>query len=279
MSTKPPPRLRDDPAVESELRSDLEHAAAQPYPYYDRAAGLLALQAGVSALEVSAASAGAAASSSQAPPAANSALSQAAAAKNAVAQAAAAKNATLLGSASAKIGIAAVSAAVIATGAAVWPSADAPQRKEPAHAAPRTAAPAPTQPSAAMDRQQPQSPQRSAAEPPPPRSALGVRAPQEDRAADDAELQREIAELGRIKALLDRDPAMAFRLAEAGHRRFRGGMLRQEREGLAVLALFELGRRHQAVARAREFLKRYPQSPLRERMTQALDRRSDRSGP
>jgi hypothetical protein len=89
-------------------------------------------------------------------------------------------------------------------------------------------------------------------------------------------LRREIADLGRIKALLESDPAQAYRLAQAGHREHRRGMLRHEREGLAVLALWNLDRRGDAEARSRAFLARYPNSPLRaeiERRSQAARRR------
>jgi hypothetical protein len=48
-------------------------------------------------------------------------------------------------------------------------------------------------------------------------------------------------------------------------------MLRHEREGLAVLALFAIDRRPEAEARARDFLTRYPHSPLRGRIEQRRD--------
>jgi hypothetical protein len=87
------------------------------------------------------------------------------------------------------------------------------------------------------------------------------------------EARREIAQLGRIKALLARDPARAYRLAQQGHRSFARGVLRHEREGLAVLALFDLNRRPHAARRAQAFLARYPDSPLRAEIEQRLHTR------
>jgi hypothetical protein len=82
----------------------------------------------------------------------------------------------------------------------------------------------------------------------------------------DGRLRREIAQLARIKALLPAHPRDALQLAQAGNREFARGMLVQEREGIAVLALAQLGRQREASARARSFLTRFPDSPLRERI-------------
>jgi hypothetical protein len=113
----------------------------------------------------------------------------------------------------------------------------------------------------------------AAAEARPPSAApAGARAPAPDQA-----LQREVAQLGRIKQLLAGDPRQAYRLAQAGHREFRAGMLRHEREGLAILALWQLGRDREAQTRARAFLARYPESPLREQLTQRLERAAPRT--
>jgi hypothetical protein len=84
--------------------------------------------------------------------------------------------------------------------------------------------------------------------------------------AQAAELQREVAQLGRIRQLLERDPRQALQLAQAGHREFGRGLLHQEREGLAVIALWRLGRSDEAAERTRAFVARYPQSALREQV-------------
>lgn len=77
---------------------------------------------------------------------------------------------------------------------------------------------------------------------------------------------REIAQLQRIQALLDIDPAGAYRLARASQREFPAGALAEEREGLTVLAAFGMGERERARALARRFLARHPESPLRARI-------------
>jgi outer membrane protein assembly factor BamD (BamD/ComL family) len=87
---------------------------------------------------------------------------------------------------------------------------------------------------------------------------------------DDAELRREIAQLGRIKALIDRDPNAAARLATEGDREFHRGMLRQERDALAIFALWNAGRHAEAERRAQAFIARYPDSPSRERIERLL---------
>lgn len=75
--------------------------------------------------------------------------------------------------------------------------------------------------------------------------------------------RREIAQLVRIRALLEQDPAAAYRLAVRGQREFRGGLLSEERQGLAIVALHKAGAREQAERKAREFFARFPQSPMR----------------
>jgi hypothetical protein len=187
----------------------------------------------------------------------------------------------VLGSGAAKLGVAAGAAALIAVSAVVWPERSAPARRasdataasQPrAHGA--TPGPAPAVPNA-----QARSEVEPAAAPDSPateRAALqresGSAAPATQ--AGDLALRREIAQLARIKALLDPDPAAAYRLARAGHREFARGMLREEREALAVLALWQMGREAEAKRRSRMFLERYPHSAHRERIE--LRMRSER---
>jgi hypothetical protein len=92
--------------------------------------------------------------------------------------------------------------------------------------------------------------------------------PGEHRDADPA--AREIAQLARVKALLPRDPAAARRLIRVGQREFPEGVLVEEREGLDVLALIELGQAQRARAAAESFIARYPRSPLRPKLEQLL---------
>jgi RNA polymerase sigma-70 factor, ECF subfamily len=83
-------------------------------------------------------------------------------------------------------------------------------------------------------------------------------------------LRREIEELGRIHALVNVDPARAYRLTRSGDQQFKAGSMVQERKALAVLALWNNGRRDAAVREARVFIARYPHGPMRERILQLL---------
>ena len=82
--------------------------------------------------------------------------------------------------------------------------------------------------------------------------------------------RREITQLNRIRALLERDPAAAHRLIRVAQREFPAGVLREEREGLDALALFELGQPERARRQAERFVARYPNSPLRARVERLL---------
>jgi hypothetical protein len=82
--------------------------------------------------------------------------------------------------------------------------------------------------------------------------------------------RREIEQLKRIYATLVHNPAEAYRLARASLQEIPRGTLREEREGLAVIALSQSGDRAGARALAQIFLDRYPESALRERIRQLL---------
>lgn len=83
---------------------------------------------------------------------------------------------------------------------------------------------------------------------------------------------REAKSLQAARGLLGRDPAGALGRAEAGAREFAGGAFVQEWEGVAILALFELGRA-EAEARAQGFLARYPKGPYSVQVREAAERR------
>lgn len=107
----------------------------------------------------------------------------------------------------------------------------------------------------------------------PAKPAPGVGAPALlERAAPlrPAASRREIEQLQRIHATLERDPAEAYRLARASLKEIPRGPLREEREGLAVIALWQSGGHAAARARAQRFLASYPQSPLQERILALL---------
>ena len=63
------------------------------------------------------------------------------------------------------------------------------------------------------------------------------------------------------QALRAGDTGRALRLLEESRRLFPAGVLQQERERLSVEALVKAGRHAEASARARAFLRRYPDSP------------------
>ena len=72
--------------------------------------------------------------------------------------------------------------------------------------------------------------------------------------------------------MLEHDPARAYALAQSGHRKFPRGMLREEREALAVIALWNTGEENAARRRAEAFLARYPNSAVRGQVEQRLAR-------
>jgi hypothetical protein len=233
---KAPLRLLEDPALAPSLRAELEKVRAAVDPY-DAVQGLEKLESALALGATPRLEEGA----SVAPPASGSA------------------GGVLGGAGAAKLGLAALAAAAIAVGVVAWPDGDAGQRA--AHV------PVPSSPPPVAE-VMPQPPPVPAAPAPmldaPP--APIARAPRDP----DGALRRETAQVGRIKRWLERAPARAYALAQAGHREFPAGMLREEREALAVLALWNMGRDVEAARRARAFLARYPDSPLRGQMEQRL---------
>ncbi|HKP55840.1 MAG TPA: hypothetical protein VJV78_03940 [Polyangiales bacterium] len=101
--------------------------------------------------------------------------------------------------------------------------------------------------------------------PEPPTESVSPRA-----AAAAPSSRREIDQLQRIRATLERDPAAAYRLAQRSEQEFPNGLLHEERRALQILALAKTGATDAAERRARQFFARYPQSPMRERVEAAL---------
>jgi len=89
-------------------------------------------------------------------------------------------------------------------------------------------------------------------------------------AVDDDALREELAQIAKIRALVDRDPTTALALAEDGQRRFANGHLVEEREGLQIIALAHLGRHEEARTKAAAFMSRYPKSALGDRIKSEL---------
>jgi hypothetical protein len=245
---KAPPRLIDDPSVAPELRADLERTAATKYEY-DVAAGLAGLHVAIG-------SAG-----GGLPP------TDAGAGGQAAAQGAAAAKGSLLGATSVKVALVSVATAVTVAIVAL-PKLGTEPRRAPTAAEQRKAAPAVSAQPAAESPLAPEAP--IAAQEPgaavTPKPAI-PQAPHLRKATDpDRALRREIELVGEMKAVLEADPGRAYALSQEANREIGRGMLFEEREALATLALHGLGKTEQAALRARAFLIRYPKSSLRERL-------------
>jgi hypothetical protein len=133
-------------------------------------------------------------------------------------------------------------------------------------AQPSAAAPvAPPAPPDAAEPVEPPVPPEGAA-PPTPESPAAATAPQSSSS------RREIAQLVRIRALLAEDPLAAYRLALRSEREFPRGLLTEERQALAIVALAKSGSRDGAVTKARDFFTRYPHSTMRQLIESALGR-------
>lgn len=91
-------------------------------------------------------------------------------------------------------------------------------------------------------------------------------------AAGPSTSRREIAQLLQIRALLARDPVAAHRLALRSEREFPRGLLGEERQALAIVALARTGAQHEAEQNARSYFARYPHSPMRALIEAALRR-------
>lgn len=243
MTDLPPKRLLDDPTVAAELRQDLRAERERPVDY-DAAAGLAAFSATLGAAGVA---------------------GKAAVAKASAAKAASGVGGGVGGTVGAKLGMAALAkgaATLLVVGGLGVAGYQVAQRSpSDPPAAPRSTAPQVTAPAVAPI----EPPPAPGVQPEEPSAELPVQtAPERDP------LQAEIAMLARIKRNLDARPAVAYRLSQQAQTRFGEGMLYQEREGLAVLALVKLGRMAEAQARGRRFLSRFPNSPLSQRVQAAL---------
>jgi hypothetical protein len=88
----------------------------------------------------------------------------------------------------------------------------------------------------------------------------------------------ELRLVGAAQRALPHDPAQALALAREHARRFPDGALAQERDAVAVSALWETGRRDEARERARRFVAEHPGSTYVGRMREIL-RPSESSAP
>lgn len=97
------------------------------------------------------------------------------------------------------------------------------------------------------------------------------RRPVQSKGGGSITLEDEIAQLAEVRTLSESDPARALSAAEAGHRRFRSGVLYQEREAIAIDSLKRLHRFEEARRRARRFVQSYPDSPFAKRVGAGVD--------
>lgn len=198
---KPPLRIFEDPAARR-LRDGVARLA-QDEVDYDQLRGLEQLRAALGS----------------APP------------NDAAAAAGPSASAPLLGSSSLLvkvIGVAAISVSLVATYRYLSPPPARPASS--VAQAPATESPAAT-------------PEPVAEEPAAPASAPAAQSGERTAAPRAAQTssRREISNTRRIQALLADDPAAAHRLIVATSREFPSGVLREERDGLEVIALFRLG--------------------------------------
>jgi RNA polymerase sigma-70 factor (ECF subfamily) len=76
----------------------------------------------------------------------------------------------------------------------------------------------------------------------------------------------EVQQVAQLRSLAESNPAAALTLADEGNRTFVRGLLRQEREAIAVASLVRLGQRAEARTRAQSFLATYPRGPFAARV-------------
>jgi hypothetical protein len=252
MKPVPPIRLRDDPRAPRLLRADLARVSRLPAVTFDAARGLAALEAAIQAGAAPFASSAAAGKS----------------------LAAAVAKGALVGLVT--VGIAGVSSLWLDRRDAAPPPRAAASVMP---AAVEVTPPAPPALTAPPEEPSPPPPPRALAPPSPPVGSIARRPglhAAEPSAAPEAsappapsgasQLQEEMANLARLRALDGADPQQALALAEEGQRRFPSGLYAQEREALAISALVRLGRRGEAEARARAFVAAYPRSSFVEKI-------------
>jgi hypothetical protein len=241
-----PRRLLEESGVAAELRAELQSAADSGDPY-DTGAGFARLQRAL---------VGAAAAPAGGSPSAD--LSPAA---ELAGQGGSASSIAAMSFAAKAVIVAAIGSAV-ALGYAVLSS----QRgREPPVAAVRVPAvqTVPSTPRAAAPAPAPGPQPLVAASP----AAEVVQSPESAVASAS---RREIAQLNKIRAMLDRDPARAHRLIAASSREFPAGLFAEERAGLDAIALFRSGERRRAATAAERFIANHPKSPLRPRLERIL---------
>ncbi|MCA9712724.1 MAG: hypothetical protein KDK70_43245, partial [Myxococcales bacterium] len=106
---------------------------------------------------------------------------------------------------------------------------------------------------------------------PRPKAEPEVPEPSEPREPPDDRLEREMKATDRARQALARDPAQALALAVRADRDFPHGLFGEDREGIAILALFGLHRDDEARRRAQAFLRAHPRSSYADKIRAARD--------
>ncbi len=255
-----PVRLLDDAGVESKLREALASAKNAPAPTLDTTAGLARLNAAI-------VSDGGGPPDS--PPTDGGAGGAAQGGVGGAAQGAA------VGKSSAGAWIVGTAlAGTLAVGGALLLRKPPPVKNQPPPAAqPAAKAPAKPVPSAAKPEtvSEPPPPEPIASAKPRPRVAPSAATNKPDaKESKKDRIKREVAQLAAARAALGSNPAKALALAEAGHREFARGLLYQEREAIAVLALSRMGSSAAARSRGQAFLSRFPKGPASDSVRSAI---------
>jgi len=237
---KDPPRLIDDLEISGTLRNDVMHASDQHHAYaagYDSASKLAAFQTALAA---------------GASPAAAAPL-----------------GASVVKGVIGIAGAVALIAASMTAGAAIharWQASTGPAAA--AHTESQVAPPA--APLSAPVAVQAVTVREQAPSEPATIIPTTAPAPATHRGVLDA-TQQELRQLARMRAHLQaKQPKQALQLAERANRELGESALWQEREALAVLALFALEQTAQAERRAHVLLERFPDSPFRAELEQHL---------
>jgi hypothetical protein len=103
------------------------------------------------------------------------------------------------------------------------------------------------------------------------KSRPSTSAPEPTEPAEDDRLHREMRATDRARQALASDPARALSLARKADAEFPEGLFAEDREGIAILALFALDRDAEARRRAAAFLRDHPRSSHADRIRAAMD--------
>lgn len=98
-----------------------------------------------------------------------------------------------------------------------------------------------------------------------------TKAPRPQPPADANRLEQEMRATDRARQALAKDPARALSLALEADREFAGGLFGEDRQGIAILALFGLGRDDQARRKAKAFLKAHPRSSYADKIRDEIN--------